>query len=128
MSKSLAFYPMPSSSQGPASKPLPDRGLSMIGAHRWHAGTLPDILYGVGSPTFSTKPAEWNPFNPNLDLSQVRAVSKSLEADHLMMIHGPPGWQPVLSAGNGTEGRIVVSAVGVGGRGGGGGRWVRQTS
>ena len=63
---------------------------------RWYAGTLPDILYGVGTPTFSSKPAEWNPFNPHLDHSQVQAVSKSLEADHLMMIHGPPGFMLVF--------------------------------
>ena len=52
--------------------------------------TLNRILLGEKHPTFNEKEiGEIN--NKNLDKSQIKAVKKSLKADDLFLVHGPPG-------------------------------------
>lgn len=54
-------------------------------------GELPDVLFGGSDPKFAANHPAWTPVNKNLDQSQVRAVSKALSAQHVALIHGPPG-------------------------------------
>jgi ATP-dependent RNA/DNA helicase IGHMBP2 len=52
-----------------------------------------DVLFGEREPEFGTKPEaaviRW--FDTSLDASQRRAVVRALQAEHVALIHGPPG-------------------------------------
>lgn len=52
-----------------------------------------DVLFGERDPEFATAPATeaiaW--FEPALDESQRQAVAHALRAEHIALIHGPPG-------------------------------------
>ncbi|MFY9341967.1 MAG: IGHMBP2 family helicase, partial [Planctomycetota bacterium] len=52
-----------------------------------------DVLFGERDPEFGGKPADdavaW--FDPALDDSQRQAIAHALRAEHVALIHGPPG-------------------------------------
>lgn len=52
---------------------------------------LIDVLFGKREPHFDTNPMPWTQINPNLDESQIKAVSLALAAKDVALIHGPPG-------------------------------------
>jgi hypothetical protein len=52
---------------------------------------LIDVLFGKREPHFDTDPVPWMQINPNLDESQIKAVSLALAAKDVALIHGPPG-------------------------------------
>jgi ATP-dependent RNA/DNA helicase IGHMBP2 len=72
-------------------------GTSKSNSQRRHAGggevALPliDVLFGKREPHFDRNPTPWMQINPNLDESQIKAVSLALAAKDVALIHGPPG-------------------------------------
>jgi len=72
-------------------------GTSKSNTQRRHAGggevALPliDVLFGKREPHFDRNPTPWMQINPNLDESQIKAVSLALAAKDVALIHGPPG-------------------------------------
>ena len=56
-------------------------------------GRFLDVLFGERDPEFATRPEEsairW--FDDTLDASQRDAVAHALRAEHVALIHGPPG-------------------------------------
>lgn len=58
-------------------------------ADRGRLAALKDRLLGVEPPAFNPS-RDWTPLS-NLDESQSAAVSHALSAEHLAVIHGPPG-------------------------------------
>jgi len=59
-------------------------------AHGTRLEVLRDVLIGSVGAVFE-KPQSIQPFNPNLNASQIEAVEFVLSAEDLAIIHGPPG-------------------------------------
>lgn len=65
--------------------------LNQSSAFQGHQSSkLIEIAFENKSPTFS-KAQEISYFDSNLDAAQREGVALALKADHLAMIHGPPG-------------------------------------
>ncbi|TPX45386.1 ribose-phosphate diphosphokinase [Synchytrium endobioticum] len=64
--------------------------LKSLGAINPDSSSLVSVLFGLKTPTFSTIP-ELTYFDPTLNESQREAVSFTCSADHVALIHGPPG-------------------------------------
>ncbi|MBM4063456.1 MAG: IGHMBP2 family helicase [Planctomycetes bacterium] len=60
---------------------------------RGEAGRLTEVLFGEREPEFGARPLaeELRWFDPALDPSQRDAVLHALRAEHVALIHGPPG-------------------------------------
>ncbi|EFJ16960.1 hypothetical protein SELMODRAFT_179218 [Selaginella moellendorffii] len=61
------------------------------GVSRGPATDLVPVLFGEKPPSFSKTHATYEPYNTELDESQVKAVKMALSAQDVMLLHGPPG-------------------------------------
>jgi ATP-dependent RNA/DNA helicase IGHMBP2 len=55
------------------------------------AARLTNVLFGISPPERVAKPFEFEPFNRNLNDSQLRAISFALSTKDVALIQGPPG-------------------------------------
>ncbi len=72
-----------------------DRGDAALAAFRGAApgsdtGRLRAVLFGAAPATFGPEPT-WSPFDEGLNEPQRAAVGRALAAEHVALIHGPPG-------------------------------------